>query len=100
MLALAAVPTACTGAGHTKLAARPAAALRTPGHAVPPRRTLRLPVKAYQSDKEEAAASTTDRSALFHSLAKQVGARTFRVQSRCLVPAHQSGSAGAAAVRT
>ena len=85
MLALAAVPTArCTGAGLTKLAARPAAVLRTPARAVAPRRALRLPVHAYQSDKEEAAASATDRSALFHSLAKQVGVRFIIVQSRCL----------------
>lgn len=77
MLALAVQPTARgAAANHTKLAAssaRPAAALRAPGRATATRRALLQPVRAYQSDKEEAAASATERSALFHSLAKQVG---------------------------
>lgn len=74
MLAVAVQPTARgAAANHTNLAARPAAAVRAPGRATAPRRALLQPVRAYQSDKEEAAASATERSALFHSLAKQVG---------------------------
>lgn len=67
------LPTARSGAArHTNLA-RPAAALCTPGHVAVPRRVLLLTVRAYQSDTEEAAASSAaDRSSAFHALAKEV----------------------------
>lgn len=87
------LPTACSGAArHTNLA-RPAAALCTPGHVAVPRRVLLLTVRAYQSDTEEAAASSAaDRSSAFHALAKEVRGGAERAQA----PASGSGAAWAA----
>lgn len=89
------LPTACSGAArHTNLA-RPAAALRAPGRAAAPRRALLLPVRAYQSDKEEAAAaSAADRSSAFHALAKEVRvgaqARVWQVQGQLELQSDQN----------